>query len=165
MTEKPQKQSNVYFVTIDDNALRTSNPPIKIGVAAIVHKRVAELQTGNPYKIKLIASIPCETEQAAYALESMLHNLCANKFGKRLNGEWFTIYHHYSIPIIIERALKRLSTNQPKIGVIVRNKEKSKDDIILQKVREIERLKKIIQCKDYEIESINDTISKFYQTW
>ena len=59
---------------------------IKIGKSNRPEKRMAELQTGNPYKLYLIAFIHCETEKEAFSLEKKMHRLFRSQ---KMNGEWF----------------------------------------------------------------------------
>ena len=49
-------------------------------------KRILELQIGNPYPLKLIASIPFESKKFAYDFEAFIHR--GNKKAL-LGGEWF----------------------------------------------------------------------------
>ncbi len=56
---------------------------VKIGIAQNAHSRMAALQTGNPYQLKLVADIP-----GGLALEMELHN---DFVEYRTSGEWF---HH-----------------------------------------------------------------------
>ena len=60
--------------------------PVKIGVAISPEKRVAELQTGNPYPLRVIASIPFDSKKFAYEFEAFVHR--GNKKSS-LGGEWF----------------------------------------------------------------------------
>jgi hypothetical protein len=54
---------------------------VKIGYSVDPNARLLELQTGNPHKLKLLATMPGETQT-----EASLHKL----FEKcRVNGEWF----------------------------------------------------------------------------
>lgn len=71
----------VYFIATDNHDF------VKIGVTgATPEKRLACLQTGNHRQLKVLYSIPCETAEDAYALESSLHG----KFEHlREAGEWF----------------------------------------------------------------------------
>lgn len=55
--------------------------PIKVGKAVDVHRRMAELQTGNPRQLELLAVMP-----GGYDLEWQLH-FRMKSF--RLVGEWF----------------------------------------------------------------------------
>jgi len=59
---------------------------IKIGKSNHPEKRLSELQTGNPYKLKLVAYIHCETEKDAFDMEKKMHRVFRKR---RLNGEWF----------------------------------------------------------------------------
>ena len=71
--------SYVYFIT-------DGNGHIKIGKADDVMERVAELQTGNPYKLSVILNVIMPTKTKAFNLERELHD----KFKRfRLEGEWF----------------------------------------------------------------------------
>ena len=72
---------HVYFVQCCDKKRY-----VKIGVARNVKSRIKTLQTGNPYKLKVLSVIKCSGQKEAYALEARLH-----KFFKKnhFNGEWF----------------------------------------------------------------------------
>lgn len=58
---------------------------VKIGLADNVKLRVSGLQTGSPYKLKLLASWPCDdapnTEKELHKLFSRFH----------MRGEWFKL--------------------------------------------------------------------------
>jgi hypothetical protein len=70
----------VYF-------LRAGNSgAIKIGMAENVEDRVVSLQTGNAFKLNVIALIPCDCRDQAQALEQSIHKFFA---GQRIRGEWF----------------------------------------------------------------------------
>jgi len=59
---------------------------IKIGKSNDVDKRLKSLQTGNPRKLTLMASIKCKSPDDAFKLESKFHL----KFqDKQIRGEWF----------------------------------------------------------------------------
>ncbi len=60
--------------------------PVKIGVATSPEKRILELQTGNPYPLKLIASIPFVDRKFAYEFESFVHK---GNTKSSVGGEWF----------------------------------------------------------------------------
>lgn len=71
--------SYVYFFTDDHGH-------IKIGKANNVYFRLCELQTGNPYKLRILLSVQLPSEEHAYQLEQALHR----QFQKdRMEGEWF----------------------------------------------------------------------------
>lgn len=59
---------------------------VKIGVSKHPEKRLKDLQTSNPYKLKLIGKHKAQSEKAAYAIEKKTHKV----FKKyRRSGEWF----------------------------------------------------------------------------
>ncbi len=70
----------VYFVRAGNKGA------IKIGVARDIKKRLATMQTGNPFELKVIATIPCYSVEEAFRTEKRIHNLFAKK---RIRGEWF----------------------------------------------------------------------------
>lgn len=70
----------VYFVRAGNKGA------IKIGVARDVQKRLATMQTGNPFELKVIALIPCSGVQQAFDTERRIHNMFRSK---RIRGEWF----------------------------------------------------------------------------
>lgn len=57
---------------------------IKIGRSKDVHKRIRQLQTGCPYKLKLIVHIPGQGH-----LERSLHQKLRDHRIRREKGEWF----------------------------------------------------------------------------
>ena len=71
---------NVYIIE--------ANNAYKIGKANNIQDRIADLQTGNQYELKLFTSFSCDTEQEAYSLEANLHRMFAHK---SLQGEWFRL--------------------------------------------------------------------------
>jgi len=58
----------------------------KIGKASNPERRLAELQTGNPQRIRLLACIPCKSEKHALELERVAHRLFRHD---GMRGEWF----------------------------------------------------------------------------
>ena len=73
----------VYFIRSGYD----KKPPIKIGVAKNIERRLNSLQTANPEKLTLIASIECSSRSEAFNIESYLHNELNNR---KIRGEWFT---------------------------------------------------------------------------
>jgi predicted GIY-YIG superfamily endonuclease len=71
---------NVYFVRAGNRGA------IKVGVARNVERRISTMQTGNPFKLNLLASISCDSRVSAYALEAKIHKFFARQ---RIRGEWF----------------------------------------------------------------------------
>ena len=59
---------------------------IKIGIANNIERRVATLQTGNPFKLNVIALIPCDSRQHAAELEKQIHRFFVKQ---NIRGEWF----------------------------------------------------------------------------
>jgi len=70
----------VYFIRAGNRGA------IKIGWAINVKRRMAAMQTGNAFELKLLAVIPCQSKDHAIHTEKQMH-----KFFKRQNirGEWF----------------------------------------------------------------------------
>lgn len=59
---------------------------IKIGVAQDVSRRVKELQTANPNKLRVIMCLHVPRIDHAYAIETEIHKMFSHY---RKNGEWF----------------------------------------------------------------------------
>ncbi len=75
---------HVYFL----EAVGCSPAVVKIGVSSFVLARISSLQTGMPFKLRLIGYVTYPTDTAARSAESKLHK----KFkAKRLEGEWFEL--------------------------------------------------------------------------
>lgn len=65
----------VYFIQGE------TNPLIKIGIASDLNSRLSGIQTGNPDRLKVLATIPGGKEE-----EKIIHN----KFSHlRIRGEWY----------------------------------------------------------------------------
>ena len=60
--------------------------PIKIGVARNVESRLDNLQTGNHEELRIISKVVCESMEAAYHMEKILH---MNYKKHHIRGEWF----------------------------------------------------------------------------
>jgi len=76
----------VYFIQSGERG------PIKIGAAANPFARLRELQTGNPYQLRLLLAEDAGCH--AWALERALHRRFASS---RLGGEWFAITHDMAL--------------------------------------------------------------------
>lgn len=75
---------NVYFIKASGQKAM-----VKIGKANDPKARLAELQTGCPDKLKVIAVMPCKGQKHAEFMEQQAH-LAFRKY--RARGEWF----HYA---------------------------------------------------------------------
>lgn len=71
---------NVYIIRAGNRG------SIKVGVAGNVERRIAVLQTGNPFELKIMATIPCGSYAKAYETESRIHKIFKRQ---RIRGEWF----------------------------------------------------------------------------
>lgn len=71
----------VYFIITEEKPKR-----IKIGKSGNPEKRIKALQTGCPYKLKLLGSIKCKNNRDSINIEKAAHAF----FGDyRVIGEWF----------------------------------------------------------------------------
>ena len=70
----------VYFIRAGNSGA------IKIGMAANIDRRMEVLQTGNAFKLHVIALIPCDCREQALHIEQMIHKFFAKQ---RIRGEWF----------------------------------------------------------------------------
>lgn len=84
----------VYFMQSGKNG------PIKIGKSNNPEKRMISVQTGNPYKLRLVAVIYCDDDAAAYRMESRFHRILKKH---RMHGEWF--YPNFSFKNIMKAKL------------------------------------------------------------
>ena len=68
---------------------------VKIGKARDPHKRMIELQVGNPKKLRLLHEIDCGTCSAADRMEKRIHDRLRTKNSKgktgkhHIRGEWY----------------------------------------------------------------------------
>ena len=78
------KKDDLYFIQSDFTGM------IKIGRSKNPKKRLKQLQTGNPNRLKLIASFKGKGEEEKYLHEEL------NRY--KLKGEWFSYQCVGSIP-------------------------------------------------------------------
>lgn len=74
----------VYFIAENENA-NYDDLRIKIGISKNVSKRLLQLQTGSPYKLKLMGWIESENDKV---LEGKLHEKYLNN---NSHLEWFSL--------------------------------------------------------------------------
>lgn len=85
---------------------------LKIGVAQNPDKRLKTMQTGNPYKLRIMALIPFQSRREAFDYENELHK----KFKAfHYTGEWF---HYGQIKTLFATYLK--SVNKKYNGVFAK---------------------------------------------
>lgn len=70
----------VYFVRAGNRGA------IKIGIASNIERRMATMQTGNAFQLKLLATIPCDSRLEAENTEKKIHKFFSKQ---RIRGEWF----------------------------------------------------------------------------
>ena len=76
----------VYFIIALGKPKR-----IKIGKSRDPEKRLKELQTGCPYKLKLDGTIKCNSDKHALEIEKAAHDFFSYKHAR---GEWFKCTDH-----------------------------------------------------------------------
>lgn len=79
--QSPLKPCYVYVIQVDSGA-------IKIGKSFNPLGRVSGIQTGNHEEARLVFSFELPTDEAATALERVLHERYADR---RLRREWFAV--------------------------------------------------------------------------
>lgn len=87
-----QNTTSVYVLGIEE-----CPGIIKVGIARNVSIRVSELQTANPFRLRLLAKqdFPSRTDARGY--EAELHRSLRES---RLNGEWFRVPPHWLHSVI-----------------------------------------------------------------
>lgn len=64
------------------------NHPVKVGIAIDVEKRLSELQTGNPHKLRIFAKAYAPVGYRAREIEGRVHRALASC---HTHGEWFDV--------------------------------------------------------------------------
>ncbi|MBI5957897.1 MAG: GIY-YIG nuclease family protein [Chloroflexi bacterium] len=85
MEQKSKPPAFVYF--FDQKA------HVKIGISSDPHKRLAQLQVGNPYPINFLGAIPFPDLETARKAEKALHEHFQQA---QIGGEWFDFSHPVS---------------------------------------------------------------------
>lgn len=76
----------VYVISAIEDGLPVA--PCKIGITRGLNGRLLSLQTGNPKKLEIIASLPIPSRRVVEIAEQALHEVF-DEF--RLVGEWFDV--------------------------------------------------------------------------
>ena len=140
-----RKEYKVYFIRQEGKG----NQPIKVGFSHDPDERIKSLQTGNPNRLYLGASIPCDSEDIARMLEKTLHWLLKKKY-RKLHGEWFIIYG--SIPELLALASSHIEG-----GIKLDNTKYYSTYEKMQK-KQVANLKKQLKLKDEEIDLLKDEL-------
>lgn len=77
---------HVYF--IEARYPNDPHPFTKIGKARDPAARMAELQVGSVGRLKLLGTLRCDSDAAAFLLERRLHNLYERSHRR---GEWYRL--------------------------------------------------------------------------
>jgi hypothetical protein len=76
----------VYLIATVQNGAPSA--PVKIGISANPMVRLAELQTGSPFRLMLLGMLATPSRQVAREAEKWIHFCHPDK---ALHGEWFDI--------------------------------------------------------------------------
>ncbi len=149
----------MYFVYFIQQKSKAKNSPIKIGYSSDMTARLKSLQTGNPDKLNIIATVPCDTENEAREIEKILHKVADMKY-KRLNGEWFMIYG--SIKSMLETGYKVYgkTENLKEIVTGSRKVERSMVSIMSKKIKDLEERLSDLE-RELESYRLSDAVANF----
>lgn len=80
-------ETHVYIIC----RIKSNKPksPVKVGISSNPAKRIASLQTANPFQLVLLTTFYCPTREMARSLEASFHETQSDR---RLWGEWFNIH-------------------------------------------------------------------------
>ncbi len=85
---------NVYIICYEGGI-----PPVKVGIASKIERRLDQIQVGNPNKVILYQSFSCPNRIMASSIEEEFHKKMDEK---RIRGEWFNISPSEAAPIIVK---------------------------------------------------------------
>lgn len=150
----------VYFI----RAGMKEKDPVKVGYTSNLERRFYEIQVCNPYKLRLLCAIPCESKEHAQKLEKFLHKHLRR--GNNIHGEWFDISNR-SIPKLVDSFTEfyRQSSNFPDVE-FVSGKSFNMDLKKLQKEnenlkKEVTKLQKVIKKMEQDQEEFLDLHCNF----
>jgi hypothetical protein len=83
----------VYFIK--------AGQKLKIGKAKDPELRMAELQTGCPFEMRLMGTLKCKSDMHSHTVEQRLHRLFRRE---HFRGEWFNYYGH--LPYVLSKIIK-----------------------------------------------------------
>lgn len=92
----PDSSGYVYIIGFSEPDI------VKIGSATAVGVRLAELQCGNPFELKVIAAVSIY-EARPILIEFAAHKI-AKEMGAHIRGEWFELSADDALRCVIEAA-------------------------------------------------------------
>jgi len=90
--------------------LMEGNKHVKVGISADPDKRLKQIQTGNPNRIKLVARWWFFSKRDARKVEQLAHTLLKMR-DVHTNGEWFQISVYRAKNVVETAALDLIATN------------------------------------------------------
>lgn len=135
-------KGKIYFIQAGDNGA------IKIGYTDNIEKRLRQLQTGNPYKLKLLKII-----NGTYELEKSIHKMFVND---RLEGEWFRPSRRLLNYIDTNKITDDISNEYNYINVFINKYIKINKNSFVESIKLYELYK--IFCNDNRIEDVCNNV-------
>jgi hypothetical protein len=128
------KIGSVYFVRVGDH--------VKVGFTTSLKRRLAEIQTCNPYPLEFLAVI----SQATPSLEGVFHRIWR---GRRAQGEWFWLGAEVThvIDAIIAGAQPR---NAAQVRALLPKKEIRRKRI-LRKIKQRQYFEDVAEQRSYGV--------------
>lgn len=68
--------------------------PVKIGVSNTPCDRLAQLQTGNPYRLTIVHTFRVPCKDVAFEVERCIAHIAADR---QTNGEWYDLEPSYAV--------------------------------------------------------------------
>jgi predicted GIY-YIG superfamily endonuclease len=93
------KKSYVYIITDGED--------YKVGVSDNPGKRLKQLQTGNPKKLRIVSTFTLPEKSTAFKVERESHTKIGALYEKR--GEWFKGASEFHINLIVDTAFMRFT--------------------------------------------------------
>lgn len=96
------KKSYVYIITDGEDC--------KVGVSDNPAKRLKQLQTGNPKKLKIVDTFEVPRKEIAFKVEKEAHSKIQSLYEKR--GEWFKGATEYHVSMIVDTAFMKFTESE-----------------------------------------------------
>lgn len=93
------KKSYVYIITDGED--------YKVGVSDNPAKRLKQLQTGNPKKLKIVSTFELPKKELAFKVEKEAHTKIQSLYEKR--GEWFKGASEFHVSMIVDTAFMKFT--------------------------------------------------------
>ncbi len=119
-TADPDSKGYIYIIGFAEAGI------VKIGSAISIGCRMVQMQSGNPFELKLLAAVSVYDLDPVY-VEFAAHKM-AKRMGAHIRGEWFELGEDDALRCVIEAAKSKRTRYGPASQAMQRVTDKVSND-------------------------------------